>query len=206
MILDLNHPDIFNIVDNIGSSSEPVRIIVIPDENAEVNECIPTVKEKVRKDSGQLILGWQIYHTGHLIEGVFHGVWLSPENELIDVTPKQPLMNEIIFLPDSRLKYEGKQIDSIRVNVSGSSLVNHLIIISELIFKLMNSGEREFQNGVVNLKGEDLEFYKYLNLFKISLLTMINNGQTKNQTCFCGGGKKYKICHGKDLLKVQKLI
>ena len=148
MILSLEHPDILKIAKKINSTSSATVVPVIPEINSDVNECIPTVNRKIIENGGSLILGWMLFHQEFMMDAVFHGVWQSPAKDLVDVTPKQPPMDKIIFLPDARLKYEGKQIDSIRLNLSGNSLVDDLITLSEMIYRFLNTGNRAFQGYI----------------------------------------------------------
>jgi hypothetical protein len=48
-----------------------------------------------------------------MIEGEFHSVWLSPEGDLIDVTPHDG-ETEIVFVRDKVRRYKGKDIRNTR--------------------------------------------------------------------------------------------
>lgn len=108
-----------------------------------------------------------------------------------------PLEN-ILFLPDLTMQYNGCQIDNIRLNISSNRLVDDLIDISKAIFRFTNKGSLAYQHAIT-FEGKDAEIIQNLDLIKSSLIKMINNGDSKNSRCFCGRKSKYKYCHGRDL-------
>ena len=148
--------DVKELISNINPGSTPVYLIVEPESFSQVKECFPTVEEKIKRDGGSSVIGWQIWKTDFLVEAEFHAVWKSPQGELKDITPKQVPVSTILFLPDSKMSYTGEQVDNKRINISGNELVDDLIEIMEAIFKINNKGERAFQNQIELSKEESI--------------------------------------------------
>lgn len=189
------------LIKRVGSKSSPIYLDVEPESYAKVGECFPAVGEKIRRDGGTQVLGWQLWSLKHIVEAEFHAVWRSPGGNLTDITPKLIPVCRILFLPDPGAKYAGAQVDNVRLNISGSRLVDDLIAISQARFRLLNKGERSLQHQV-RLRGHEADQYKQLAQLEFALLSMVGQGATRNSKCFCGSDAKYKRCHGKNLRKV----
>ena len=66
-----------------------------------------------------------------MIEAEFHANWKSPEDEVVDITPKpESGINRMLFIPDSSRKYEGKRVQSIREPLTEDSAVAEFIAAS----------------------------------------------------------------------------
>ena len=185
------------LIDQIGLDAEPVIVKIMPYPGALVSECFPNVDQRIAQDGGTRVTGWQVWKTKNLIEAEFHAVWKTDENELIDVTPKIVPLQEILFIEDYNRPYEGIPVDNYRINISGNSLADDLIFVSETIFEIENRGSRAYSREL-QLSGEESKIWEELNIMKMSIPIMLSKGLTKNQKCFCGK-EKYKKCHGKFL-------
>lgn len=186
------------LLKKIKSDHEPVYVPVHPERYAQINQCIPAVERKVKNDNGEIVYGWQILKTRLICEAVFHAVWKSPLGELIDITPKQCIVDNILFVPDDKIHYDGCQIDNIRLNNTSNILVDDLIYINEALFMIMNKGERK-RSYKVSLKGQEAQAYKYCLTFIAYLEQYIYNGGTLKTYCFCGSDKRYINCHRVEL-------
>jgi len=185
--------------------SSGIYIDVEPELDAEVLECIPNVRKKIKIDGGKEVLGWEIWKTDILIEAEFHSVWQSPSGILKDITPKQIKVEKILFFPDKRLVYDGSQKDNIRCNISENRLIDDFISLSESLFKILNKGERKYEYRI-ELNNNDIELYKAIELIKIGIYKMLKQGLNRNSSCFCNSGRKYKHCHGHKLSKTLEKI
>jgi len=85
------------------------------------------------------------------MEAEFHAVWISPQEELIDVSPHQIQCKEILFLPDSATVYSGRQVDNIRIPLNKDPRVKEYIRLYEELFKIMNEGELANKHGPVSI-------------------------------------------------------
>ncbi|MCK9396887.1 MAG: hypothetical protein M0Q44_15000 [Methylobacter sp.] len=193
--------DVSKLIEAIGIDAQPIYVAVKPDSRALINECFPNVAEKIKSEGGSQIVGWQIWKTQNLIEAEFHAVWRSDNNELLDITPKPVPFSEILFLEDKGRVYSRSQVDNIRINISGNSLVDDLISVCEMLFKIENKGSRAYEYQLA-LSGEELKIWEILQEMKKGLSLMLSQGLTKHQGCFCGRDK-YRKCHGKFLPYVQ---
>jgi len=192
------------LIEIIGIDTQPIYICVKPERNAIVNECFPNVDEKIKKEGGTRITGWQIWKTQNLIEAEFHAIWKSDSNNLLDVTPKQIRVEKILFIEDNEHVYDGSQIDNIRVNISGNTLTDDLISVCEAIFKIENKGFRKFEYKL-QLSDREAMVWETLQAMKIGLSLMLHQGLTKHQKCFCGKDK-YKKCHGRFIQDIGNIL
>ena len=183
----------------IGVKSKPFLIDFIPEKDAKVLDCFPTVQKKVKECGGNMILGWQFWETTNIIEAEFHAVWESPEEKIIDITPKS--INGIyhtLFLIDENLVYQGKQKDNYRINTTQNKFVDDLIKVCEAIFKFENKGERAYQYSLQMTALEEEKYHKLKSLQELYQI-IIDQKLGKNSPCVCGSGEKIKHCHGKNL-------
>jgi hypothetical protein len=186
------------ILRKIGSQHEPIYVPVYPERYAQVNECTTAVEKKVKIDGGEIVYGWQIWQTPLICEAEFHAVWRSPQGELIDITPKQSIVDNILFVPDDKIQYNGCQIENIRINNTSSILVDDLIALYKALFRIMNKGERA-GSYEIQLEGQEATIYSNLQSLKIELQHYIYNGGTLETYCFCGSGRRYNECHRVEL-------
>ena len=189
------------LLSKIGSKEKPVYISCRPIPNVPQNECFPLVEAKVKAEGGERVLGWQIWHGQLLIEAEFHAVWKTPANEFLDIAPKPFPIEQIFFVADPRARYEGKQINNIRMNITGNPLVDDFISVHDAVFRIENKGKRAFQHQL-SLSGKEVDAHHKLNEAKPMLQTMALQGYTRNSRCLCGSGEKYKVCHGKTIKKL----
>ena len=186
--------DIRSLLSKVGVSSRPLYILCQPIQGAPQNECFPLVDARVSSEGGQRVLGWEIFQTQLVVEAEFLAVWKSPTGELVDITPKP--FEKILFVPDSRAKYEGKQVDNFRINTTGNPLVDELIAVYEAVFRIENKGERALQREV-SLSGREYTAHRKLTEAKCFIEEMALQGNTRKSPCPCSSGKKYTVCHGK---------
>ena len=126
----------------LGSPGAPQYVPVIPESYAKVNECLEAVSEKIRRADGDIAFGWCIWKTPLMTEAEFHAVWKSPSGELIDATPKEPPEERILFVGHGRnLWLDAANVDNVRINNTGSPIVDDLILVNEAIFAIANRGD-----------------------------------------------------------------
>jgi hypothetical protein len=201
--------EIKRLLSKIGSKEEPAYVSCKPNPNAPQNECFPLVEAKVEVEGGERILGWQIWQGQLLVEAEFHAVWKTPTNELFDITPKPFPVEKIFFVADPRAIYEGKQINNIRMNITGNPLVDEFIAIHDAVFRIKNKGNRAFQYRLLwllyycfSLTKKEKNALKKLNEAKPMLQIMACQGYTRKSPCGCGSGEKYEVCHGEVIKKL----
>ncbi len=186
------------LLDNMKlQKSSGVYIDVKPDTDAKLSECIYNVKNKIKIDGGKEVLGWEIWKTNILIEAQFHSVWQSLDGKLEDITPRENEVKaeQILFFPDKELNFDGYQIDNIRLNITENRLVDDFLQLAETLFKLQNRGAEKYSNKRM-LNEYEVKIYKTMEMLKLGIARMINQGLNRNSSCYCGSKNKYKHCHG----------
>lgn len=210
-IPDESDPFVKKLLSRIPSEYAPESVPVCLEEYARPLNCYFNVEEKVGRDGGQVHYGWSIYQTDLLCEAERHAVWEDEDGNLIDITPHEVELTHILFVPDNDFVYEGQQVDNIRVNLTTNPLVDDFILVCETVEKIHSYGRRVSDSlvelpeacGDVNVKYES---------WKEALLGLIKSGGRPHKTCFCGGLKNYKNCHGsllqaavnRDMLNLKK--
>ena len=110
-------------------------------------------------------------------------------------------LDKILFVVDHNAEYNGKQVNNIRINITGNYLVDEFILVHDTVFRIENKGERALQYEV-SLSGKEANAHHKLNAAKTMLEKMALQKNTKNSPCPCSSGKKFKVCHGKIFRKL----
>lgn len=184
----------------IESQYEPEQVPVIVERYSSIRNCYINVAKKVELDGGRIHYGWGIYQSEILCEAERHAVWESPEEDLIDITPRETEFKQIMFVSDNDFVYSGQLVDNIRINITGNPLVDDFISLCEDLERIYSYGKRvdDDQMKIANSAMELIEHYEKL---KIIYLNYIYSGGRPDKVCFCGGPKNYKNCHGKTFKK-----
>ncbi len=195
---------IITFCNEIDDSQKPVYVPAKPESWAKPQECFHNVKAKVEKDGGQIQFGWAIVEwPKRYNEAQFHAVWISPENEHVDITPSDMgSVSQILFLPDSKLEYDYvsdcKRICNKFQPLTANPLVHRLIEVTKLLFDI----EETHSTGLeVILEGPVLEQWEELKqeraLILLEIMPQPERGKPgRNSPCPCGSGKKFKKCCG----------
>ncbi|QES88847.1 SEC-C metal-binding domain-containing protein [Rhizosphaericola mali] len=186
-------------IDSLNATHEPILLDVEAEEGAEERDCFPVVQKKVEKEGGRMIMGWQIWQFKDLyIEAECHAVWEDKNEDLHDITPKPESVKKILFVEDSNLIYDDKQIENIILNTSNNKLVDDLIEVSHAIFKFDNKGIRaETYNLSDILNSEQVDYKTYLWTMREMITSILQNKGSRNSKCPCNSGKKFIECHRK---------
>jgi len=195
------------LINVLNTDSDPIRLKIKPEPYAQVAQYIPAVKQKIREAGGKGMYGWSIWHHPLflMLEAEFHAVWVSPEDELVDITPR-PLelgFDEILFLPCPNFKYPGHLVNSVFLNVSdpNNRLVDDLIATFNTHYRLQNEGKLAYQEDVTVPREAMLPLANLQGMIS----EMVTHGKTRNSICHCSDGRthgyKFKRCCGKNLDK-----
>jgi hypothetical protein len=190
------------LLEKMSIDATPVFVYVKPEKWALVNECFPNVNRMVNENGGNMILGWALYESDILVEAMYHAIYKTPNNELIDITPNVCSFPKILFVEDRNSPYTGATRDNFRVNPSGNPLVDDFIHIYEAEHKIKNYKERAYTNEI-KLHKFEFDIIRYIESIKSPLELFILKGNTSGSVCFCGSNKKYYECHMK---KISDLI
>jgi hypothetical protein len=201
-----NDPALEKLLKKIGSQFKPIYLKVEAERGTAL-DCFNVVQSKVTKNGGVMTLGWQIWKTTHIIEAEAHAVWQDSQGNFHDISPKQFDVKEICFVRDEKLKYEGKQIDNMRINITANKLVDHLIETFKVKFELQNKGKRaEYYDLSEILTESEIQEIQYVVLLQSGISYLIKNDGNENSFCFCQSGKKYKNCHGENFFVKMKSL
>lgn len=190
--------NIEKLLDLIDSEFEPEIIPVIVEEYSQLESCYFNVQKKIERDGGKIHYGWDIWYTNNMCEAEHHAVWENDQGDLIDVTPKQIAVSQVMFVPDSRFIFEGKTIDNIRLNIKNNILVDHMIVLSKAITVLLNTGDRKDELALLmpDIVAKQIEYYTQL---RHNIELFLDSGGRYSSMCYCKSTKSYGKCHGKDL-------
>jgi hypothetical protein len=175
---------------------KPYYVDVKPVAGCILNECFQNVENHVTQNGGSRLLGWTIWESKNVYgvkiycEAEAHAILVSSDGNSVDITPKADNEHHILFLPDSKMKYEGKRIPTKRMSLNDCALVSELLnLYSQADVLTYGDGGRKTIIPVQELRsiGEKL----------LPLMKQINSKIERNDLCICATGKKYKHCFGK---------
>ncbi|MDD2758321.1 MAG: hypothetical protein PHD72_03035 [Patescibacteria group bacterium] len=188
----------------IDPSLKPIYVPVESEPFAIMNNCFPNVQEKIKRQGGAQILGWQIWQSDFLIEAEFHAIWESPNGDLIDITPKfLPIkdgleipISQILFLRDPKRIYDGTQVDNIRLNITRNPLIDDYIALLQAKFMILNKGKRAHKYKIHpnSLSTKERDKLTMIQFFQQALTAMVKNNMDENWPCLCRSGEEYKNC------------
>ena len=145
------------LCNRLSSVGDPAYVPVQVESYAVINECFPAVKQKIERDGGAVQYGWVIWFTpGVLMEAEFHAVLKSPNGQFIDIARRPFKFERILFLPDKRRVYQGRQIDNLRIPLKKNPKVRRFIELAEQNFKVMNEGDLANKHGVIKVDEKKL--------------------------------------------------
>ena len=107
---------VLKLARQIDASREPGYVAVEPGEECQPDRCFENVGALVRRRGGAMLTGWCLRELPTVyVEGVFHAVWRGPDRSLVDVTPRADGQTRILFLPDSKTRWDGGEIEPRRL-------------------------------------------------------------------------------------------
>ena len=107
---------ILKLARQIDATSAPDYVAVEPGEGCLPGRSFQNVAAIVRLHGGSVQHGWRLREQASAyVEGEFLAVWRRLDGALIDVTPRADGLNEIIFLSDSRMVWEGEDVEPRRM-------------------------------------------------------------------------------------------
>ncbi len=201
-------PSLKILLKKLGAKQSPIIVAIEPDPAAEENDCIATVDRMVESHGGKRVLGWQFWAGAYLMEAEFHAIWQTPSGELKDVSKKGKGLLKIVFVPDPKLVYRGKQIDNVRINLTDNPVVYDLIEVCRTKYRLFNRGKRGSLYGqefLESLTSEQRENVNDVEFFRGMLVAFLDAGGNETTACFCGSGKPYRSCHGLRIKDLKNL-
>ena len=107
---------ILTLARQIDAASTPDYVAVEPGEECLPGCCFQNVPAMVKRHGGSIQHGWKMrVQASAYVEGEFYAVWRRRDGALIDVTPGTDRLSKILFLPDSRMVWEGEVVEPRRM-------------------------------------------------------------------------------------------
>jgi len=189
--------DVIGFCNKINPSSKPFFVGVIPNDDAEYQECFKNVQKHIQEFGGKIQQGWTIWEIPQkFIEAEFHAILIDKNGKYIDISPKPDGEQKILFLKDDSREITEESVDNIRKVLLDTAEFRAIKIFGEKRFEI----SKKYWNGSKIIIPE----FELLNLGRLQgeiLSSEIRkdklNGKIKvgrNEPCFCGSGKKYKKC------------
>jgi hypothetical protein len=82
------------------------EILVVPvhvDKWAKKADCYPNVQRCIASSGGNIQYGWVLIENDWMVEAKHHAVWEKKDGSLVDITPRETPVHNILFIPDDRL-------------------------------------------------------------------------------------------------------
>lgn len=117
----------------------PAFVPVEPVYGAEVSRCHVNVADHVRAQGGVPVFGWIIWQSRVMLHAEAHCNWLSPQGQLIDITPKADREPKVLFLADTGMTWDGRVIASRRAARIDDPTIRQLIQVHDEIGELRSS-------------------------------------------------------------------
>jgi len=188
---DKDNENIRKVISLLDIDTEPFYLDILPDDGAEFGACFINVLNKVAKENGEIIYGWQFAEYSYMIEAQFHAIWKSPSGNYIDITKHRGTYeNKSLFVIDVKRKFDGTKTDNVRLNTTDNELVDDMIELESARFRFLNNLENQlYFNAEETVVSNDIES-------TIDLLEeMYFNDYTIHAKCLCNSGKSYNDCH-----------
>lgn len=198
------HPsaEVEGLLKTMGCEFEPERVPVNlqgPVRQQDLLQCYLLVREHVMKHGGRMRLGWVLMETDIVVQAQHHAVWQPPNSDdLICITPREPMVREILFVLDERWEYLDRDIPNYRISYPKNRLIEDYILIQHTK-ELIESQCDYVGDRMLKVDEKYKETYQALSKLEEDYLMFISKGNKLHDSCFCNSGKKYKECHGLDV-------
>jgi hypothetical protein len=159
----------------LDPTREPIRVPVRAFPGAAPGNDYVGLKDHVAHHGGRIQFGWILWEQpGWFLEAEFHGVWVTPGAELIDLGPRGDGATSLLFLPDSRRTYQGVREANRFFPLSQHPEVLSVVQSAELHARLRAEAETQSRR-----------------------IRVAPGSASRNDPCPCGSGLKYKKCCGR---------
>ena len=141
--------------EKIAAGESPLYVPVHPVPGAQAHDCFGTVPDYVTRIGGEQVIGWAIWEWPRVyIEAEFHAVWRHPTGHIVDITPKEPPIPRILFLPDPKRQYVGRQVENVLHALRSDPAIECFIDREHLIYNERNKEELAEKHGEIPVSQE----------------------------------------------------
>ncbi|MGL1892597.1 MAG: hypothetical protein OCD02_13290 [Spirochaetaceae bacterium] len=195
--------NIKKLIKKINIESKTEYITVETEILSDNEDCFMNVKNKIKRDGGDIKYGWQIVEDPFYLEAKYYCIWESPNGKLFDISPRSKGFKKTLFVHDRDNINTGINTRSIRINTSKNPLVDDFLIMFNTIESITNSYNIK-NNIVVSSSSTNYnDLYHYLMKAKGFLSIMIISSESDlSMNCYCGSGISYEQCHRPELLHI----
>ncbi|OJW13021.1 MAG: hypothetical protein BGO49_19620 [Planctomycetales bacterium 71-10] len=175
----------------------PLWLELEPQGWAKPQNAFLNVGFQVSMHGGAVQHGWIIWlaeHTGRPLyaEAEFHAVWAAPNRALIDITPKADGERRVLFLPDSKMSFEGSVVPNRLHDIARTEISRTMVEGNRRIAEVTAALSDKVRNG-------ELPMGVRVPVERIMLETIAAHGVRlgfgRNDLCPCLSGRTYKNCH-----------
>ena len=154
-------PYLLRFCRSVVPDAAPMYVQCRPLPGAPANDCFPIVERQVASTGGESVFGWAVWEWPKVfIEAEFHAVWKQPDGSFLDIAPKALPIPRVLFIPDPRRFYRGRQIENIRLPLCNDKAVKRLCELTTLIFKELNAGTLADVHGEVAVSEQCVRYLK----------------------------------------------
>lgn len=191
------------LLDKLNVEYEAETIPLKVETFSEPQQCFGNVAKKVERDGGRAHCGWLIHTDSRfIIEAERHVVWENDNSELIDVTPQEPNVTEVIFVSDDVEDVNKcRDIDNVRLNRTNNQLVDDFIKVCETLTAITCLGERVDDYNIA-LDSDIAPYVSKYGILKNYIYNLMCQNGDIHSFCFCGSNDSYYRCHGKGLAQM----
>lgn len=148
---------------SVEPSETPIFVPVRPQRGCQHAECVLNLALWIPKHGGKEQQGWTIWYIHNTyVEGEYHSIWIDPQGNPIDITPKRDGETSILFLPSHKRVYKVGELlpDARRLPLVRSIETARLIKIGQGMYAIR---KRHFGKGISHvpmMKAEMAELRK----------------------------------------------
>jgi|GEM_PF-509358 len=184
---------------SIAPEAKPVIVPVVPDAIAAERDCFYAVAERVKRDGGEIIFGWNIWTWPHVwVKAEHHAVWREPGGNLVDITPKANGAERILFIADPAKPYDyenNRRLMNICKALKPDPLIEAVFTAERELFEFE---EANTVPGTLVVNGDADQYHGLLLVKEYQLAVLAQKYLRGSQPCPCRSGNKVRDCHGPD--------
>jgi uncharacterized protein YecA (UPF0149 family) len=193
------HQGLTTLCAKINPRAAPFYVPIRALPGGGATDCFLNVPKQIAAHGGSIVHGWRITELpGLFIEGEFHGIWLSPAGDYIDVTPSQGAESQTLFLRDADKNFDEitfTRRDNVRHPLKDHPTIHAYLAQCEAIYRYQETHTDPCNPRLFAIDESDYERLLQRKSELARQLALLPIG--RNDPCRCGSGLKYKKCCGK---------
>jgi len=142
IVPSLTDERILSFCRQVSPGQQPIYVEHQPLAGQPLRECFSIVPQHIAANGGQQHFGWAVIEIQNLwIEAEFHTIWQSEDGRVIDLSPREIPLDKILFFPDPKRQYEGRQVQSFYHPLTDKPSVKKYLQLTAEFFEAMNEGD-----------------------------------------------------------------